>query len=76
MQGPDFRVRVQRTSGPAEEFTEAELAPVPGPVRNFADAVLAGAKLFSPAEHGVHVTEVLEAAYRSAGEGVSVRIED
>lgn len=76
VQGPDFRVRVQRTSGPAEEFTEAELAPVPGPVRNFADAVLAGAKLFSPAEHGVHVTEVLEAAYRSAAEGVSVRIED
>ncbi|HSV72747.1 MAG TPA: Gfo/Idh/MocA family oxidoreductase [Chthonomonadales bacterium] len=74
VEGFDFRVRCERAGAPVEEFTEAGLPAVAGPLRNFVDATLYGAELHSPAAHGVHVTEVLEAAYLSASEGRAVRL--
>jgi predicted dehydrogenase len=64
--GFDFRTTIAPEGGEPESFSEADLPPVPGPVANLVDSILQHAPLSSDANHGAHVQEVLEAAYRSA----------
>ena len=68
VEGFDFATAIQQ-SGERETFNEKDLPPVAGPVANFVDAVLDRAPLHCPADHGVNVVEVVEAAYRSAETG-------
>lgn len=74
VEGFDFLTTIERGSGEAERFYERDLPPVPGPVTNFVDALNNRAPLFSPAEHGAQVVAVIEAAYRSASTGQTVRL--
>lgn len=62
------------TDDTTDHFREADLPPVAGPIANFVDAIRGHAPIASPAEHGVQVVEVLEAAYRSAETGQAVSI--
>ncbi|MGC8666655.1 MAG: Gfo/Idh/MocA family protein [Chthonomonadales bacterium] len=66
VEGFEFRTTLVRRDAEPEVFAEAELPAVPGPVANLIDAIRGRSELFSPCSHGAHVTEVLEAAYRSA----------
>lgn len=68
VEGFEFRTTLRRRDAEPETFSEAELPPVPGPVANLIDAIRGRGELFSPCSHGLHVTEVLEAAYQSAAE--------
>ena len=70
----DFETTITRVGQEPETFKEADLIAVGTPVGNFADAIQGVAPLFSPGEHGAHVVEVVEAAYRSAAEGRAVTI--
>ena len=71
----DFETTITQAGQEPETFKEAELAVVGTPVGNFADAIRGVAPLFSPGEHGAHVVEVVEAAYRSAATGRAVTLE-
>lgn len=73
VEGFDFRTTIEH-AGHSDTFTEAELPPVSGPIANFVDAIRGRAALWSPPEHGVHVVEVVEAAYRSAETGCVVEL--
>jgi predicted dehydrogenase len=75
VEGFEFRTTVHHAGGEPETFTESDLHPVSGPVTNFVDAILGYAELLSPAEHGVHVVEVVEAAYRSAETGSVIHLD-
>jgi predicted dehydrogenase len=55
-----------------QRFNEESLLSVSTPVGNFAEAILGKAELYSPGEHGAHVVDVVEAAYRSAETGQTV----
>ena len=68
----DFETTITQVGQEPETFKEADLAVVGTPVGNFADAIRGIAPLFSPGEHGAHVVEVVEAAYRSAATGRAV----
>jgi predicted dehydrogenase len=70
VEGFEFRTTIAPDGGEPETFREADLSPVPGPVANLVDAILRQTPLNADAVHGVHVQEVLEAAYRSASSGV------
>jgi predicted dehydrogenase len=74
VEGFEFRTTIRQAGAEPESFTQAELPAVAGPVDNFIDAVHGRAELTSPPEHGVHVVEVVEAAYRSAESGRVVPI--
>lgn len=69
VEGFEFRTRIEEHGEEPEEFTERDLPPVPGPVDNFITAVRGHGHLASPAEHGLQVVEVVEAAYKSAATG-------
>ena len=71
----DFETTITCTGHEPETFKEADLARVGTPVGNFADAIQGLAPLFSPGEHGAHVVEVVEAAYRSAATGRAVLLD-
>jgi len=74
VEGPAFETTIHEAQGELESFRESDLPPVAGPVANFVDAIRGRGSLFSPAEHGVHVTEVVEAAYISAETGQAVEL--
>jgi predicted dehydrogenase len=74
VEGFEFLTRVEEHGGEPEEFTERDLPPVPGPVDNFITAIRGHGHLASPAEHGLHVVEVVEAAYKSASTGQRVEL--
>ena len=69
VEGFEFLTTISEDTGEGQTFRETDLPPVAGPVENFIDAIRGSGALFSDAEHGVHVTEVLEAAYTSAATG-------
>jgi predicted dehydrogenase len=71
----DFETTITRVGQEPEQFKEADLIGVGTPVGNFADAIQGRAQVFSPGEHGAHVVEVVEAAYRSAATGQAVTLE-
>lgn len=71
----DFETTITRHGQETETFKEDDLARVGTPVGNFADAILGYGPLFSPGEHGAHVVEVVEAAYRSASTGQAVTLD-
>lgn len=75
VEGFDFLTTIERGSAAAETFRERDLPPIPGPVTNFVDALTGRATLFSPAEHGAQVVTVIEAAYRSASTGQTIRLQ-
>lgn len=72
--GFNFDTRIQGPAGRDERFSEAELTPVRSPVADFAAAILRGETPASGADHGAHVVQVVEAAYRSAASGETIRI--
>lgn len=74
VEGFDFNTSVQTRSGKLESFTEKDLPPVTGPITNFTNAILEREPLHSSTAHGVHVVEIIEAAYRSATTGEIVRL--
>jgi predicted dehydrogenase len=74
VRGFEFETAIEAWGGEPETFKEKDLTPVPGPVANFVDAIQERGPLFSPADHGVHVTEVIEAAYLSASTGRTAKI--
>ena len=71
----DFETTITRAGHEPETFKEADLVRVGTPVGNFADAIQGLAPLFSPGEHGAHVVEVVEAAYRSAETGEAILLD-
>lgn len=70
----DFETTITRVGHEPETFKEADLISAGTPVGNFADAIQGYAPLFSPGEHGAHVVEVVEAAYRSAATGQAITL--
>lgn len=72
VEGFAFETTIHEAQGEPETFRESDLLPVAGPVANLVDAIRGRGPLFSPAEHGAHVTEVIEAAYISAETGRAV----
>lgn len=74
--GFDFETRLVPADPtlPSVTFQEKSLPPVASPVENLIDALTGNGSLFSPAEHGVHVVEVVEAAYRSVAEGRTISL--
>jgi predicted dehydrogenase len=74
VEGFDFTTMIERGSDMVETFRERDLPPVPGPVTNFADALIGRASLFSTADHGAQVVAVIEAAYQSASTGQTIRL--
>ena len=71
----EFETTVSIAGHETQTFREADLPPVGTPIGNFAEAVLGHADLLSPGAHGAHVTEVIEAAYRSAQTGQTITLE-
>lgn len=73
--GFEFRTTIGTDGGESEEFTEADLPAVAGPVVNLVDAVLHQGELFSNGDHGANVQQVLAAAYESVSTSrlISVR---
>lgn len=74
IEGFDFQTTISEDGGEPVTFHEGCLPPVAGPIANLIDAVRGRGALFSDANHGVHVTEVLEAAYESAATGRTVAL--
>lgn len=72
--GADFHTTIEINGEDTQSFRETDLPKVSNPVTNFADAILHNAELYSPAEHGAHVVEVVEAVYRSAASGRAIDI--
>ena len=72
VEGFGFSTTIEAGEEDPYSFTEAGLPPVAGPVDNFVDAMRRQAEPFSPGEHGTHVVEVIEAAYKSAASGQTV----
>lgn len=71
---PDFVTTVHHAAGDPDTFQENSLPRVSGPIANLVEAIRGDAKLFSPGEHGAHVVDVVEAAYRSAATGQTVTL--
>jgi predicted dehydrogenase len=67
--GLPFRLTISRRGEDAVTCSERDLPPAATPVANFIDAILGRATLAAAPEHGALVTQVLEAAYRSARGG-------
>jgi predicted dehydrogenase len=70
--GLPFQVTVSPADGAPETLTDSALPPVLSPVADFVAAIRDGRSPASPPSHGVAVTHVLEAAYRSAARGERV----
>lgn len=70
----EFETHIQIKGMEPVKFREADLMRVPDPVSNFVDAILGKAELFSPGTHGADVVEVVEAIYKSARTGRTVRL--
>ena len=70
----EFETHIQIKDQEPVKFREADLTRVANPVSNFIDAILGRAELFSPGEHGADVVEVVEAIYKSAATGQTVRL--
>jgi predicted dehydrogenase len=70
----DFETNISIHGQEPQKFREADLISVPGPTANFVDAIQGRSELFSPGEHGAHVVEVVEAAYRSAETGCTITL--
>jgi predicted dehydrogenase len=66
VEGLPFRITLTPADGSPETLPETTLPPVPSPVADFVAAIREGRQPASPPAHGVAVTRVLEAAYRSA----------
>jgi predicted dehydrogenase len=74
IEGLPFQVTLASAERPPLTLTEAELAAAPTPIGDFAAAIREGRAPVSPPEHGVAVTQVIEAAYRSAEHGTRVEL--
>lgn len=74
VEGAAFETTIHEAQGEPETFREGDLPSIAGPVANFVDAIRGRGPLFSPAEHGVQVTEIIEAAYASAETGRAVEL--
>jgi predicted dehydrogenase len=74
VRGFDFETCIMMPGEEQQLFHEEDSPPVPGPVRNLADAIQGHGVLFSPGEHGLHVVEVVEAAYESARTGKTIEL--
>ncbi len=70
----DFETTVAVQGHELRRFKEADLAPVPGPLAALVNTILGGSAPLSSAKLGVHVVEVVEAAYKSAATGKAVDI--
>ncbi len=70
----DFDTTVAVQGHEMRRFKEADLAPVPGPLASLVNTILAGTAPVSSCKLGLHVVEVVEAAYKSAATGKSVDI--
>ncbi len=75
IRGFDFETTISIVGQEPQKFKEEDLLRGATPVGNFADAVQGKAQLYSPGEHGAHVAEVVEAAYRSAATGQAVTLD-
>ncbi len=74
IKGFEFETTITLVGQEPQKFKEADLMHVSTPLGNFADAIQGKANLYSPGEHGAHVVEVVEAAYRSAATGQAVTL--
>ncbi len=74
IQGFDFETIISIPEQEQQKFRESELVPVASPVANFVNAIQGRGELFSPAEHGAHVVEIMEAAYESAASGRAIEL--
>ncbi len=72
--GWEFDTTIMMLGQEHRRFKEVDLQKVQGPLDNFVSAILEGKPLYSPAEHGAEVVEVVEAAYLSATQGVTVTL--
>lgn len=72
VEGFEFQTTLAVEGGEPETFRERDLPPVPGPVADFVSAIQGRSVTASPADHGLHVVEVIEAAYRSAETGRTI----
>ncbi len=70
----DFETTVAVQGHELRRFKEADLAPVPGPLAALVNTILGKAAPLSSGKLGVHVVEVVEAAYRSAATGKTIDI--
>lgn len=70
--GFDFDTAIHIPGEETQHFREADLPLVESPLVNFVNAILHGKELCSSPEHGMHVVEVVEAAYQSAATGRTV----
>jgi predicted dehydrogenase len=72
--GPPFTVTLIRRDGSLSTVSENDLPEVPGPVQNFADAILGRAEPLAPPTHGAQCVAIIEAAYQSARTGQAVSL--
>jgi len=75
VEGFEFQTTIAVEGGQPETFLERDLLSVPGPVADFVHAIREHGTLAASPDHGVHVVEVIEAAYRSAMNGQTVSLE-
>jgi len=72
--GMPFSVTLTAHGEPALTQTESDLPAAPSPVENFVRAIQGEDDLLAPAEHGIALARVMEAAYESARSGRTVRL--
>jgi predicted dehydrogenase len=73
--GMPFRITLAPHGEPPVTQAEAELPPAPTPVENFVQVILGQAAPLAPPEHGVALTQTMEAAYESAHTGRTVHLQ-
>jgi predicted dehydrogenase len=74
--GFEFDTTIAIDGAETQRFKEADLPNVSSPLANFCEAIRGTADLYSSAEHGAHVVDVVEAAYESARSGRTIEIPD
>lgn len=74
VEGFEFTTHIHIHGEEPRHFKEADLASVATPLGNFADAIQGKTALFSPGEHGLHIVEIIEAAYQSAATGRTITL--
>ena len=72
--GMPFSVTLTAHGEPPVTQTEADLPAAPSPVENFVQVIRGEDDLLAPAEHGIALARVMEAAYESARSGRTVRL--
>ena len=76
LRGFPFDLALQTVDGADIELSETELPAAPTPVGNFIDCVRGDGEPELDPEIAVHIVEVIQAAYRSAREGVVIKLEN